>query len=140
MKKLMVIVIALLMLGTSSVLCQNSNELQGVWECIYAKYVFPDSTMENSTFVNPSVKLLTKKHFAFGHLRDNRESISAGGGEYSYNGETYIEHIKYHTYSALVGSSVEFKSELAGDKWTTKGVIPGVDGDIKLKEIWKRIE
>ena len=137
----MVIVIALLMLGTSSVLSQNSDELQGAWECIYTKYVFPDSISETTHFEHPSVKILTMNHFAFGSLWSDGESVSAGGGKYSYEGKTYIEHVKYHTFSSAIGKSLEFKSKLEGDKWTITGVVPGSDGEkIQLKETWKRIE
>jgi hypothetical protein len=140
MKKLMSIVIGFLILGTTSVLSQNSDELQGAWEIIYQKLTYPDTTLENTQFANPSVKILTKKHVAFGHQSSDGESISGGGGTYSYDGKTYIEHIKYHGYSSLVGKSIEFKSKLDGDKWTISGVIPGDGEKIHLKEIRKRIE
>ena len=102
--------------------------------------VYPDTTIENTQFANPSVKLLTKKHFAFGFQTSDGESVTAGGGKYSYNGETYTEYIKYHIVSSIVGKSIEFKSKLEGDKWTILGVLPMDDGDVKMKEIWKRIE
>jgi len=123
-------------------LCQKADALVGAWEIQSSEYVYTayNDTLIGAEFVNPSVKILTKKHFAFGHLIDDGESISAGGGEYTYKGETYTEHIKYHSHSPAAGTSVEFKSKLEGDKWTIKGVIPGEDGDILLKEIWKRIE
>ena len=140
MKKLIFIASVFLILGTTSVLSQNSNELQGAWEIIYAEYVYPDTTIENTQFANPSVKILTKEHFAFGFQANSGESITAGGGKYSYNGETYTEHIKYHIASSVVGKSIEFKSKLEGDKWTISGSLPGDDGDLNLKEIWKRIE
>jgi len=136
----MIFAIGLLLLGTTSVLCQNSDKLQGAWEIIYAEYIYPDTTIENTQFANPSVKLLTEKHFAFGFQDNNGESITAGGGEYSYNGETYTEHIKYHIASSIVGISIEFKSKLEGDKWTVSGVLPMDEGNTKMREIWKRIE
>lgn len=142
MKKQICYAIVFLMLGPTCVLSQNSDEIQGAWEIVYSEYVYTavNDTLIGAEFEYPSVKLLTKNHFAFGRRTTNGESISAGGGKYSYGGETYTEHIKYHTHSPAVGTSVEFKSKLEGNKWTIKGVIPGDDGDIKLKEIWKRIE
>ena len=140
MKKLIFIACLFLMLGTTSVLSQNSDKLQGAWEIVYTKYVYPDTTIENTQFTNPSVKILTKEHFAFGYQTSDGESITAGGGKYSYNGKTYIEHIIYHIYPLIVGKSIEFKSMLEGDKWTISGVLPGDDGDLKMKETWKRIE
>lgn len=142
MKKPLVLVIALLMIGTTNVLCQNSNELQGAWEITYLEYVYTalNDTLYETEFVNPSVKLITKKHFAFGHLNYDGKSFSAGGGEYSYDGRTYTEHIKYHSHGPAVGTSVEFKSKLEGDTWTISGALQGDEGEILLKEIWKRIE
>ena len=134
------LVIGLLLLGTTSVLCQNSDDLVGAWQINYSEYVYPDTTIENTQFANPSIKLLTKKRFAFGFQDNNGESITAGGGKYSYNGETYTEHIKYHIASSIVGISIEFKSKLEGDKWTISGVLPMDEGNTKMREIWKRIE
>jgi hypothetical protein len=140
MKKPMIFVIAFLMLGTTSVLSQNSTELQGAWEITYQQFVTSDTTMERTQFTNPTVKILSKEHFSFGSFSDDGETLSGGGGKYSYDGKIYIEHVKYHGYALVVGKSIEFKSKIEGDKWTIKGVVPGVDGDIKLKEIWKRID
>jgi len=121
---------------------EEKKSLEGAWELIYSEYVYTavNDTLIGAEFEYPPVKLLTKNHVAFGRRKPNDESISAGGGKYSYDGETYTFHIKYHTHTPAVGTKVEFKSKLEGDKWTIKGVIPGVDGDILLKEIWKRIE
>ena len=142
MKKLFFIVIAFLMFGITSVLSQNSDELQGAWEVVYTEYIYTavNDTLYGAQFENPSVKLLTKKHFAFGHQTRNSESITGGGGIYSYDGMTYTEHIKYHTVNSVIGKSVMFKSKLEGDNWTISGVISMDDGDVKMKEIWKRIE
>jgi len=140
MKKLIFIASVFLLLGTTSLLSQNSDELQGAWEIIYTEYAFPDTTTITTQFDNPTVKLLTKKHFAFGNLASDGESVRGGGGTYSFDGKTYIEHVKYHRYTPLIGKSIELESKLEGDKWTIKGVVPGDNGEIHLKEIWKRIE
>lgn len=140
MKKLIFIASVFLILGTTSALCQNSNELEGAWEVIYTKYAYPDTTLENTHFANPSVKILTEEHFAFGSQTSDGESIIGGGGNYSYDGKTYIEHIKYHVYGSLVGKSVEFKAMLDGEKWTISGVLLFEGEEVHMKEIWKRIE
>ena len=140
MKKLMNLGIGFLLLGTTSVLCQNSDQLQGAWEIIYTEYAFPDTTTITTQFDNPTVKLLTKKHFAFGNLASDGESVRGGGGTYSFDGKTYTEHVKYHIYTQVIGKSIKLESKLKGDKWTIKGVVPGDNGEVHLKEIWKRIE
>ena len=127
------------MLGTTSVLSQNSDELQGAWEIIYQEIAYPDTTLTTTQWDSPTVKIFTKKHFAFGHLMDDGE-LGAGGGTYSYDGKIYTEHVKYHGYALVVGKSIKFKSKLDGDKWTISGTLPGENGEVHLTEIWKRID
>lgn len=114
------------------------NPYEGAWEVIYTKYVYPDTTVESSQIVNPNVKLLTKKHFAFGR-QSGENQISGGGGQYTYDGDTYTEHIKYHNYPGIAGTSLEMKSEIEGDLWTIYYVFK--DGDVLIKgtETWKRL-
>lgn len=114
--------------------------LQGAWEIIYSKYVYPDTTIENNQIATPTVKILTKKHFAFGR-QEGENKIMGGGGEYSYDGNTYIEHVKYHSYSSyFVGKSVEIKSTFKGDLWTISYVIKNDTLQIDATETWKRIK
>lgn len=114
------------------------NPYEGAWEVIYTKFVYPDTTYENSEIVNPNVKLLTKKHFAFGG-QSGENQIVGGGGEYTFDGDTYTEHIKYHYYSGVVGSSLKMKSKIEGDLWTISYVIKDDDLSLEGTETWKRI-
>ena len=52
--------------------------LQGAWEITYSKYIYPDTIIETTKFANPTVKLLTKTHYAFG--RQAGENKIPGGG------------------------------------------------------------
>lgn len=114
------------------------NPYEGAWEVIYTKYVYPDTTIENNQIVNPNVKLLTKKHFAFGG-QNGENQVLGGGGEYTYDGDTYTEHIKYHFYSGMVGNSLEMKSKIEGDLWTIYYVFKDDDLSIEGTETWRRI-
>ena len=114
------------------------NPYEGAWEVIYTKYVYPDTTIENNQIVNPNVKLLTKKHFAFG-AQAGENQISGGGGEYTYDGHTYTEHIKYHFYPGMAGNSLEMKSKIEGDLWTISYVFTADNLSIEGTETWKRI-
>jgi hypothetical protein len=117
----------------------NENPYVGAWEITYSKYVYPDSTDENTHFDNPSVKILTKKHFSFGsQAGENR--IIGGGGEYVFGDATYTENVKYHAYSDLVGRTVTFKSTFKDDLWTISGTLTTDSLKVELTEIWKRIE
>jgi len=114
------------------------NPYEGTWEVIYTKFVYPDTTIENNQIVNPNVKLLTKKHFAFGR-QTGKNQVLGGGGEYTYDGDTYTEHIKYHYYPGMAGNSLEMKSKIEGDLWTISYVFKDDDLSIEGTETWKRI-
>ena len=125
--------------------CNNSekdeklNPYEGAWESYYSKYVYPDTTIESTDRVNPTVKLLTKKHFAFGRQSGDKK-VWGGGGEYTYDDETYTEHVKYHArFTAGSVSSVEFKSKLDGDLWTINWVVKNDTLQVDITETWKRI-
>lgn len=114
------------------------NPYEGAWEVIYTKFVYPDTTIENNQIANPNVKLLTKKHFAFGS-QNGENQIIGGGGEYTYDGDTYTEHIKYHYYPGIAGNSMEMKSRIEGDVWTIHYVFNDDNDSIEATETWKRI-
>jgi hypothetical protein len=116
----------------------NEYPLQGAWECIHTKYVYPDSTRERTKMTNLTVKLLTKKHFAFGN-QSGENKVWGGGGEYTYDGDTYTEHVKYHANSAGAAHSAKFKSTLNGDLWTISYGIKNDTLQLDITETWKRI-
>jgi hypothetical protein len=112
----------------------NEYPLQGAWVITYTKSVRADSVSENTKFDNPAVKLLTKKHFAFGK-QSGENKVWGGGGEYTYNVDTYTESIKYHGISGYTGRTIRFKSTLKDDLWTIS-----IDTlNMKYFETWKRI-
>ena len=114
------------------------NPFAGAWEVIYTKAVYPDTTYETTKFTNPSVKLLTNKHFSFGYQSDTN-MVVGGGGEYTYDGDTYTEYVKYHNYSGFVGQTVNFKSKIEGDLWTISYSVKLDTIQVDATEIWKRI-
>jgi hypothetical protein len=125
--------------------CNNSendekeNPYEGAWEVTYSKWIYPDTTIETTKFVNPEVKILTEKHFAFG-LQSGKNKIDGGGGEYTYDADTYTELIKYHFVSDFIGKSVVFKSKIEGEMWTLSTVYKSDSLDVDGTETWKRIE
>ena len=143
MKKPIYFVLAFM--GIFILACNNptkeviENPYEGAWEITYSKYVYPDTTIETTQFVSPSLKILTEKHFAFGG-QDGVNKIFGGGGEYIYDDTTYTERIKYHFYSELVGKSIEFKSKIEGEFWTISTVFEMDSLKIAGSETWKRIE
>ena len=136
MKKLVLILlgfIVILSIGCStSKNDSNENPLIGAWVITSSKYVSQDTTIDKTTFENPTVKLLTKKHFAFGS-QSGENKVWGGGGEYSLVGDTYSETVKYHGVSQAIGMTVKYKSTLNGDIWTISRL------DMNATETWKRI-
>ena len=124
--------------------CNNPNKeamdypLLGAWEITYSKYVYPDTTFETTKFADPELKLLTKKHFAFGN-QSGKNMVWGGGGEYFHDGDRYTEYIKYHGYSSFVGQTVNFKSKIEGDLWTLTWSFNKDSLKFDATETWKRI-
>ena len=116
----------------------KENPYEGAWEVTYVKYVYPDTIIETTQFANPNVKLLTKKHYAFGHQAGENQ-IVGGGGEYTYDGDTFTSYPKYHSNPGLVGNKIVFKSKIEGDLWTISTVWKNDTLEVDGTETWKRI-
>lgn len=124
--------------------CKTSEETkespyEGAWEITYSKYVYPDTTYETTQFANPTIKLLTEKHYAFGR-QVGENKIAGGGGEYAYEGDTFTSYPKYHTGSGMVGNTIVFKSKIEGDLWTISTVYKNDTLKVDATETWKRIK
>ena len=142
MKKTICFVLAFA--GILIIACNNPDKdtmeypLQGAWELTYAKWVFTDTTYELTQADNPSVKLLTKKHWALVR-HGNMDESNGAAGEYTFDGDTYIENIKYHFNSSMVGGSPAYKTSLEGDLWKISTVIMLDSFQVQGNETWKRI-
>ena len=122
-------------LSTPAVLGQlPSNDLEGTWEMVSQKAVYPDSTVDRTDQIPYTLKILNSTHFSFGR-QIGEEEVYAGGGTYSYDGETYTEHISYHSAAGLAGQSIVFDARVDGDTWHHTGDI----GDFVLEEVWRRV-
>ena len=139
MKKLTFLTITLLLLSTGYCMGQKSKKLEGGWKMVYSKWEMPDTTVERSEFEKPSYKIFTGKYFMLSRLDENDEYMGHFG-TYSYDGQTYVEHIEYSSYEYVIGRSETFKSTVKGNKWTIEGKIGREGEGFKLKEIWERIE
>jgi hypothetical protein len=96
-------------------------------------YTTPDTTMVLSI---PQVKVLTKSHFALGRM--NPDGAFAGGGKYTFNGETYVEHVTYHSDPAADDTTLVFTARFEGDSiWYHEG---NIGPDFHLTETWRRLE
>lgn len=133
---------------TVSKKAEVENPYVGAWEYISATYLvhYLNGQKPDTTFVAPApiphaVKNLTKKHFAFGRQYDVK-TISGGGGEYTYAGDTFTFYPKYQTNSSVfVGKSFVYKSKIEGDLWTIyrDTIFKNDTVQWKAGEHWKRI-
>jgi hypothetical protein len=142
MKKTICLILAFTVILISA--CKDTEEskespYEGAWEVTYTKYIYPDTIIENNQFINPTLKLLTEKHYAFGR-QAGENKITGGGGEYSYEGDTFTSYPKYHSNSWAVGNTIVFKSKIEGDLWTINytGKIDSIQ--VEATETWKRIK
>ncbi len=70
--------------------------------------------------------------FAIGN-QDTDSTLTAGGGTYEYDGQTYTENIEYFTVPSLVGQSIKFDIRLEESKWLHSGTIPGDGWRLKVR-------
>lgn len=117
-----------------------ANKLEGSWEMVSRRYVYPDSVVTPEPFQGPAYKILNSTHFAFGRQTilsgEPQEDVYAGGGRYSLQKDTvYTEFVEYHSSAGLVGQALVFTCRLDGDLWYHSGLI----GDFVLEEVWRRV-
>ncbi len=113
-----------------------ATPLEGSWRLVSQLIIYPDTTIDRGSTLNPSFKILNSTHFAFGRMAaDEEEGVYAGGGRYTYDGTRYTEYIEYHSSAPLVGTSITFDVRLEGNRWYHSGQI----GDFRLEEVWERI-
>jgi hypothetical protein len=110
----------------------GSRSVKGTWEMIY-----PEEEGGNAAARN--IKIVSDTHFAFGS-GGRGGGVFAGGGTYSLGDSTYTEFIRYHTLQFLVGSSMEFKCILEGDRWYHSGSFDIGGRKFTVSEIWRRID
>jgi len=117
----------------------KENPYEGAWEMIYSKQIFPDTIIEKTQFDYPTVKLFTKKHYAFGR-QVGVHDIYGGGGEYTFDGDILKDYPKYHSSKmTVIGTELVWKSKFDGDLWTMtfSGKVDSVQ--VEATETWKRI-
>lgn len=142
MKKTIYLILALT--AVLIIACNNQkkavieNPYTGAWEITYSKSIYPDTTYESTQIANPTVKLLTNKHYAFGR-QGGENLITGGGGEYTFKDDVFKSFPKYHTGSFLVGDSIIMKSKIEGDLWTISYTLKRDTLTVFVTETWKRI-
>jgi hypothetical protein len=133
---------------------QSSCKLEGVWQ-------FVSGTADGNPYTPGirGIKIITKGHFAVlerepgvpQEMKSQADSLAAfvktisGGGTYTVQGTTYTEKLDYFSDPTYVGRAVPFTCRTEGDRFYQSGPFPIFEGgkkvrDIKLAEVWKRVE
>jgi len=125
------------------------NPYVGAWQQVDIKYVLPDNTYVNVTSNPDNVKIITNKHYAFGYPTSNG-GVWAGGGEYTFSGNTFTSFPKYHSKAGTAGGSIVWNSKIEADLWmisqdrktlrqNEKDTLQIDTIEYKIIETWKRI-
>jgi hypothetical protein len=83
---------------------------------------------------------------AKGTLRDSLTALNAefGAGTYKVSGDTYTETSEFFHDPKNIGTSIDFKFKLDGDKLYITGSYTGYENGEKIVELleeeWKRVE
>jgi len=109
----------------------SRGNLEGAWELDEPGTLDPKG---------PAVKILVDGHFAFGRQSPDGGVGWAGGGTYSYDGETYTETITYHYMSTFVGTRIKFACDLEGDTWHHEAEFELDGRKYHVDEVWRRLE
>jgi len=75
MKKLTLVPVVMIMLGTFSLYGQTHDDLQGVWKMIYKKWELSDTVIERSEYVFPSYKIFFEDHFSLSRIDEENHFI-----------------------------------------------------------------
>ena len=148
------VVAVILLLLPQLAYAQAGCQLAGVWELVSGStdgVPYPASLHAR--------KLITRTHFAFitrddGAIKDPRtaadtlaflQSMAAGSGTYTVQGTTYTEKPEFFPDPAYIGRELPFTCRVEGDRFYQTGNVPVLQngvrvGDVKLEEVWRRIE
>jgi len=109
----------------------SGPDLVGSW-----RLVAPERTDGCGTF--EAIKNVTDTHFAFGH--QTWEGPFSGGGTWEMDGDSYVEHVEWHSLDVLVGESITFTCRVEGDLWYHAADCT-VDGErFRIDEVWERVK
>lgn len=86
-----------------------------------------DTTVTDYTKNKSFIKIINADHFAFLEHdlqkgKDSTTDFSAGGGPYSLNDSTYMEHLEYCSAREWEGNDFTFTIHIKDDTLTQQGV------------------
>src|SRR5690606_16008125 len=106
-----------------------AQDIEGAWKLSHKN----GNAVENEEYI----KIYQEGYFSYGakELGSNK-FLSAGGGEYSIDGNEYVEVLDFHTLQPEgIGNSHAYHLDLKGNKLIISANLQGKD----LIEIWEKI-
>lgn len=137
--------LVVLVLLTNSAFGQADNKAQGTcdniegaWEFVSATTIYPDSTVEIDSSQRKSLKLVTPTHWMFiSKSPETGELTGGGGGRQTTRGNIHTVERDYHSNPmALEAGPTPYECRIEGDTWYHSGQL----GEIRLEEVWRRLE
>ena len=134
MKKKLVLLVAMCFMAVSFAFGQNNPGMQGTWKRIYHENSIGQGLPEGYTHV----KFITPTHFMW-IISDKQGTIITGaGGQYTFDGKTYVESLDYVLPSMknYYGDKPSFQITFDGKRYTQKGKV----GQTEFTETWERVD
>lgn len=104
------------------------NTLIGTWKLISGTIIDKsDTVLTDYTQDRSFIKIINDSHFAFflhdlNKGKDSSAVFTSGGGTYSLDGMSYIEHLEYCSDRNWEGTDFEFKVDIKNDTLVQSGV------------------
>lgn len=84
------------------------------------------------------VKVVGEMRFSFAAQAGPGE-VFAGGGTWDREGDTYVEHIRYHSHQELVGADAPFTCRVEDGLWHHDGEFTSGGRSYAIHEVWRRV-
>lgn len=95
---------------------KNSDKIIGSWKLVYNQIKEGDSIQIKDLSKTDFIKVINDTHFSFiNQPKDSTGSFYAGAGTYTFDGNYYIETLKYIEYKAIRNHQFSFKIKRFGD-------------------------
>ncbi len=128
----------------TSNITEQDNPLIGTWVLVSSNNTSPEGEYYILDQSNTrQMKILNPTHFMF--IQENietgdKEFVSAAGGRYEVDGNTYVEALDYASWENYKDSNAVFTWKMEDGKWYHKGVLNSPNGDhFFIEEVWERV-
>ncbi len=106
----------------------NALPIEGTWKLIAGTTIENENvTVTDYTKTLSLIKIINTSHFAFlkhdlTHGKDSSADFGSGGGSYTLNDSTYIEHLEYCNAREWEGNDFSFTITIKNDTLIQSGI------------------